>query len=115
MLHVGAAVDLGQMREEYERKRRRDIVVARTPPGYARRSLMLLERNRDGDQAGSMGGVDWTLEEEAQLKHEVQDMWPEWWGSADVVGRGPFDHVPNLEGKRRILFLTGEPNRVRTE
>jgi len=113
MFHAGAAVDLGQMREAYERKRRRDIVVARTPPGYAKRSLTLLERNVDGVQAGGMGGVDWSLEEEVQLRDEVQDVWPQWWGNVDVVGPGPFDYTSTLQGKRRILFLTGESDLCR--
>lgn len=54
-----------------------------------------------------MGSVAWTLEEEVELKKEVRDVWPEWWGNVDEVGRSPYDHIPQTEGKRRILFLTG--------
>jgi hypothetical protein len=101
VLHHAPGVDLRVIREEHELRRRKEIVLGRSEHGNVRRGLKEMER-------GDMGNIAWTLEEEVQLGEEVKDVWPEWWGSADVVGRSPYDHIPQIEGRRRILFLTGE-------
>jgi len=101
VLHHASTVDLRGIRDAYETRKRKDIVVSRSQPNQVKRSLRELEKE------GNMGNVAWTLEEEVELKKEVRDVWPEWWGNVDEVGRSPYDHIPQTEGKRRILFLTG--------
>ena len=101
VLHHASTVHLRDIREEHELRRRREIVTGRSEHGDVKRGLREM-------QQGDMGNIAWTLEEEVQLAKEVEDVWPEWWGNADVVGRSPFDHVPQFEGQRRIMFLTGE-------
>ena len=52
--------------------------------------------------------VGWTQGQQDDLERETADVWPEWWGNVDVVGRSPYDHIPSahIGERRRILFLT---------
>lgn len=51
---------------------------------------------------------DLMTQEDSTLQALAADAWPAWWGSSDVVGPSPFDHIPTpLKGKKRgVLFLT---------
>lgn len=98
------AVNLVQLRSEYEKKRRRSLLedlAAGSQGGQG---------NRRFSQKGSIDleKVGWTEEHDRKLKQEVEEYWPAWWGNADHVSQSPFDHVPvKVEGsRRRVLFLT---------
>jgi hypothetical protein len=100
LFHAASTVDLGQLRSAYEQDRRRDIIATRSATGsHVKRTHEVKD--------GQLEGLGWTMAEEVSLQEEVEDVWPEWWGNPDVVGPSPFDHVPQIEGQRRILFLTG--------
>lgn len=89
---------LSERRKAYEKKRRREIEQERTWQGSP---LPLLP---------SPDGPEWTVDDEHGLKEEVDDFWPGWWGSRDVVGPSPYDHTPKAgHGERkRVLFLTSK-------
>jgi hypothetical protein len=87
------AVDLGELRREYEKKRRKEALRARIPDGAKGKR--------------SLEGPVWGPADEEQLQVEVEDHWPEWWGNVDVVGPSPYDFAPAGGGKKRVLFLTG--------
>ena len=50
-------------------------------------------------------------EEECRRTADIDNLWPEWWGNADSVGRSPFDYTTRTRraagDKRKVLFLTG--------
>ncbi len=62
-----------------------------------------------GDTSPAWQRMEWIPERREELE-DAGDVWPEWWGNMDEVGRSPFDHAPGpVEGeRRRVLFLTGE-------
>ncbi|WVQ95996.1 hypothetical protein IAU59_003096 [Kwoniella sp. CBS 9459] len=97
---LGRETNLAVLREEYELKRRMEIIGTRSE-----------EKKRWTRDFGVRSNQQvWGPADEEALIAEVADKWPVWWGSPDVVGRSPFDHrpatLPAGVEKRRFLFLT---------
>lgn len=95
--HLGDSdhFDLKGLRIEHEQRRRADIIEQR--------------EHVDGKGKRIRDEEGWSTDEEALLRKEAEDVWPEWWGCSAILGTSPFDYVPlNLQGERkRVLFLTG--------
>lgn len=96
--HEWEAMDMGirsqslaKLRKGYEKKRRKEL------------------GRRTGPFLPIMPTPDNYYSEDA-LYAEVEDHWPEWWGSSDIAGPSPFDHTPVISKgeKKRLLFLTSK-------
>ena len=93
-------LDIREVRRVYEKRRRKEL---QDVMNEQRRLLPRSER--------SVEDRGWSLQTEVDLAKEVEDHWPDWWGSSDLVGRSPWDHVPvpvPEAQRKRVLFLTGE-------
>lgn len=106
LFHPVSSVNLHKLRSDWEIRRRQGIAAARS--GTQRAVASRADKRDLVEGLQGMRGIPWTLEEEVELQKEVGDIWPGWWGNVDKVGRSPYDHLPSIKGKRRILFLTGE-------
>ncbi|WVN86840.1 uncharacterized protein L203_102014 [Cryptococcus depauperatus CBS 7841] len=86
-------VNLAAFRTDYQQKRRAEI----------------LER-RQAIASGVEGMQYWTTQDEDDMRRQVAEKWPDWWGNPDVVGESPFDYrpvsLPSWKEKKRFLMLT---------
>ncbi|WWC65775.1 uncharacterized protein I303_108397 [Kwoniella dejecticola CBS 10117] len=108
--HNHQETNLADFRRNYEFTKRLELLHSRNDN---RLSTLTIRRETEGDGVFSAedGTEDiWGPKDEEQLKLEVKDKWPRWWGNPDTVGKSPFDHSPTPlpadQEKRRFMFLT---------
>ncbi|WWD20263.1 hypothetical protein CI109_104739 [Kwoniella shandongensis] len=91
-------VNLGPLRTDHRIRREKEILDRRSEADAAEGV------RRSGDV------VELLPPEEEELRMEVANKWPSWWGNVDVVGPSPYDHIPGPlpagTEKRRMMFLT---------